>query len=458
LGLPAASLLALLLGSSLCARSDAVDEYVRATMRDLHVPGLSLAIVRDGRLVEARYYGLASLELRRAVTQDTVFEIGSVTKQFTAAAILMLVEEGRVALDAPLSTYLGGVPPSWSAITIRHLLTHSSGIPDYLGLPGFADISFHGLSHREIAQAFFEKLSPEFAPGATWAYSNTGYLLLGNVIEAASNKTYFDFLNERIFGPLGMRATRPSTPVDVIPNRASGYEWREGAYENRPALTENAYAAGSIVSTVRDLAKWEAALAAGRLLSKDSWRATWTAHPVALGVPPFDYGFGWFLDTVHGGRVMLHSGGTPGFSSAIHRFVEPRISVILLTNRGDRPLDHVAREVAAFYAPALVPTQPKDVDPARSERLRGILVRLLAGEADPDDFAPAMRAFLATPLGRSVWKWVGGDGPLASFTPLEEEASGDLHIVRYRVKLGQAALRFSFALDGRGRVARVTWW
>jgi CubicO group peptidase (beta-lactamase class C family) len=437
-----------------------VDEYVRAAMHDLHVPGLSLAVVRDGKVVKARSYGLASLELNRPVSRETVFEIGSLTKQFTAAAVLMLVEEGKVALDAPLSTYLGGVPPSWGGVTIRHLLTHSSGIPDYLGMPGFADISFPGLSHREIAQVFFEKLSSQFAPGATWAYSNTGYLLLGNVIEAASSRAYFDFLRERIFVPLGMRATRPSTPVDVIPNRASGYEWRDGAFENRPALTENAYAAGAIVSTVGDLVKWDAALSRGRLLTEASRRAMWTAHPVALGVPPFDYGFGWFLDTVHGGSVILHSGGTPGFSSVLHRFVEPRVSVILLANRGDRPLDHVAREVAAFYAPALAVTpSPQDPDPVRTVRLRGILTRLFAGEADPDEFAPAMRAFLATPLGRDVWKWAGGDGPLESFTRLEEEeTSGDLHVARYRVKLGKATLRFSFTLDPQGRVARVTWW
>ena len=185
----------------------------------------------------------------------------------------------------------------------------------------------------------------------------------------------------------------------------------------------------------------------------------WTAHPVALGVPPFDYGFGWFLDTVHGGRVILHSGGTPGFSSVIHRFVEPHISVILLTNRGDRPLDHVAREVAALYVPALAAAPPpRDPDAALTERLRRILARLVAGEADPNDFAPAMRAFLATPLGRDVWKWTAEDGPLGSFRRLEDEQSGDLHIVRYRVKVGQATLRFSFTVDGQDRVARITWW
>ena len=198
-----------------------------------------------------------------------------------------------------------------------------------------------------------EKSRPEFAPGQTWSYSNTGYLFLGNVIEAASGEGYFEFLRDRIFGPLGMHATRSSTPSDVIPNRASGYEWRDGVFENRSALTENAYAAGAIVSTARDLAKWEAALAGGYLLTDESRRAMWTAHLVSLGIPPFDYGLGWFLDTVHGGRVILHSGGTPGFSSVFHRFVGPGITVILLTNRGDRPLDHVARvQIAAFFAPS----------------------------------------------------------------------------------------------------------
>jgi D-alanyl-D-alanine carboxypeptidase len=458
-GLLRTSLLALLVAASPNASADAMDAYLRGVLRDLHVPGLAVAVVREGRLVTARAYGIANLESRQPVKTDTVFEIGSVTKQFTAAAVMTLVEEGKIALDAPLSTYVAGVPPSWGPITIRQLLTHSSGVPDYLGRPGFEDVSFHGSSHPQIAQAFFEKLSPEFAPGATWAYSNTGYLLLGNVVEAASGKGYFEFLRERFFSPLGMRATRASTPKDVIPKRAAGYEWVGGVFENRPGLTENAYAAGAIVSTVRDLAKWESALALGRVLTEESRRLMWQPHSVALGVPPFEYGFGWFLDTVHGGRVILHSGGTPGFSSVFHRFVGPGITIILLTNRGDRPLDHVARDLAALYAPALMlRPPPRDPDPVRTESLRKTFDRLVAGDPDPDAFAPAMRAFLATSVGHEVWRWIGEDGPLRSLVWLEDDRSSGLTVRRYRATFGQAPLRLSFALDGDGRIARVSWW
>jgi CubicO group peptidase (beta-lactamase class C family) len=216
--------------------ADEVDNYVEAQIRQLHIPGLSIAVVRDGKILKSRGYGLAHAELKAAVTEETVFEIGSMTKQFTATAIMTLVEEGKVGLDDRINKYLSNVPEAWSAITVRHLLTHSSGIQNYLDLPEFPDIHRDGLSHDEITKLFFQRLKLEFKPGETWAYTNSGYLLLGNIIEKVSGKSYCEFLDERIFQPLAMKTTRSSEPKAIIPNRASGYSWREGKLENRPAL------------------------------------------------------------------------------------------------------------------------------------------------------------------------------------------------------------------------------
>jgi D-alanyl-D-alanine carboxypeptidase len=443
------------------AGADEVDEYIAAQMRQLHIPGLSLAVVRDGRIAKARAYGLANVEVNAPVTEETVFEIGSVTKQFTAAAVMMLVEEGKLGLDEPIRKYLVGVPDAWSAVTLRHLLTHSSGIQNYLGVPGLPDIAHAASSHDEMNRIFFERLQLEFQPGETWSYSNSGYLLLGSIIEKASGKSYWEFLEERIFKPLGMNATRSSEPRAIIPNRASGYEWTRTRLENRPALTENAYAAGSIVSTVRDMAKWDAALYTEKLLETSSLAQTWAPQKAEGGAPaPFNYGFGWFVDTYHGHRVIAHSGGTPGFSSIIYRFVDDRLTVILLTNHTDRVIDHLAIDIAGLYVPALA--RPKEArrepDAETTQRLRKALLDLFEGKPDPALFTPAMQVFLKTATGQGLWPWLAADGEVKSFTFSEAEDTGDDRILRYKAIQGDATRWYSFTVAADGRVAQVYWW
>ena len=443
------------------ARADAVDDYVVAQMRQLHIPGLSVAVVRAGRIVKARGYGLANVELNVPATEDTVFEIGSVTKQFTAAAIMMLVEEGRVGLDEPLSKYLAGVPAAWSAVTIRHLLTHSSGIQNYLDVPDlFTETARPGLSHDDIAKLFFARLQLDFRPGETWAYSNTGYLLLGNVIEQASGKSYWAFLDERIFKPLAMNTTRSSEPTAIIAQRAAGYEWHDHKLENRAALTENAYAAGSIVSTVRDLAKWDAALYTEQLLKRASFEQMWRANKVGGAPAPYNYGFGWWVDTYHGRRVVAHSGGTPGFSSVIYRFVDDRLTVIILTNHADRVIDHLAIDIAGVYVPALArPQAPQVASEAQtSQRLKQALLDLFAGKPEPASFTPAMQVFLRTATGKGLWPWLAADGELKSFIFSEREVVGDERILRYKAVLGDATRWFSFTMTADGRIAQINWW
>ncbi|HVG07483.1 MAG TPA: serine hydrolase domain-containing protein [Thermoanaerobaculia bacterium] len=441
------------------ARADEVDSYVEARMRELHIPGFALAVVRDGQVVKSKGYGLANVELGVPATEETVFEIGSITKQFTAAAVMMLVEENKIGLDDRIGKHLAGVPEAWSAVTVRHLLTHSSGIQNYLDVPGLMDATSRpGMSHDEIAKLFFERLQLDFQPGETWSYSNTAYLLLGNILEKASGKSYWEFLDERIFKPLGMKATRSSEPRAILPHRAAGYEWRGDRFENRAALTENAYAAGSIVSTIQDMAKWDAALTSGKLPGSV---LAWTPNKIARGaIAPFNYGFGWFLDTYHGHRVISHSGGTPGFSSILYRFVDDGISVIALTNHTDRVLDHLAIDVAGLYVPALA--RPKaesaDPDPKRSRMLQDALQGLFEGKHDPAQFTPAMQTFLKTTVGKGMWGWTAADGPVTSFAFSESEDVGDARILRYKAVLGNITRWFSFTVTEDGKVAQIFWW
>jgi D-alanyl-D-alanine carboxypeptidase len=275
---------ALLIGScaAISTKADNIDDYISARMRRPHIPGLSLAIVRDGRVTKVQGYGFANLELKERATKETVYEIGSNTKQFTAAAIMMLVEEDKVPLEDSVTKYFPDAPQTWRGITIRHLLTHTSGIQNHVAVPHWLDVfrtnlAFETAPLRDELLKMFFKLPLEFQPGETWAYDNTGYYLLGIIIEKVTGKSYWQFLDERIFKPFEMNATRSTDPQPIIPNRASGYEWKNDHFENRPILLPPiAFSAGSLLSTVEDMAKWDAALSTGKVLKQSSLEQMWT--------------------------------------------------------------------------------------------------------------------------------------------------------------------------------------
>src|SRR6266513_506399 len=347
-------------GAPVPGKADKIDDYVTAKIKRLHVPGASLAIVRDGHITKAQGYGFANLELRSPATKETVYEIGSTSKQFTATAIMMLVEEGKVRLDDPITKYFTEAPQRWRGITIRHLLTHTSGIQNHVAVPHWLDVfrtnlAFETTPSRDELLKMFFKLPLEFQAGETWAYDNTGYYLLGIIIEKASGKSYWQFLDERIFKPLGMRATRNTDPQPIVPNRASGYEWKNNRFENRPVLLPViAFSAGSLLSTAEDMAKWDAALYSEKLVKKSSLDQMWTAALTKDGADaPFNYGFGWFVDSYHGRRLVQHSGGTPGFSSVIYRFLDDKLTIIILTNHSDMITDELAIDIAGICLPAL---------------------------------------------------------------------------------------------------------
>ncbi|MBA2646700.1 MAG: beta-lactamase family protein, partial [Pyrinomonadaceae bacterium] len=210
--------------------ADTTDDLIATQMRERHIPGLALAVVQNGKVVKAQGYGLASVEFGVPVTPDTVFEIGSVTKQITAAAVMLLVEDGKLALNDSITKHLTGLPASWRAITVRHLLTHTSGVKNYTGLPGFE------LSKRMKRDDFTKMVASlplNFAPGDSWSYGNTPYNLLGHIIEVVSGESYWQFVAARIFRPLGMTASGDRDPKRIIPQRASGYEWEMNALVGR---------------------------------------------------------------------------------------------------------------------------------------------------------------------------------------------------------------------------------
>jgi len=328
--------------------ADPVDDYLKTQMQQRRIPGVTLAVVRDGKTIKAQGYGLANLELNVPVTQQSVFEIGSITKQFTAAAILMLVEAGKLGLDDKISKHLQGCPAAWSSVTIRHLLTHTSGLKNYTGLSGFE------VSRELDAPKFIATLAPhplDFAPGESFSYCNSGYNLLGYIIEEVSGQSYWQFLSERIFKPLGMITCQSRDLKTVITNRVSGYELEKGILVNRDSDLTDVFAAGAIVSTARDLMKWNAALDTDKVLSRSSRAEMW--KPVRLNDgKTYPYGFGWRLNDYRGLQNIGHSGSTSGFCASLQRFPDHKLSVIVLCNLGEQGLATLlARGVAGFYLP-----------------------------------------------------------------------------------------------------------
>jgi CubicO group peptidase (beta-lactamase class C family) len=440
-----------------------IDSYIETQRRTLHIPGISLAIVRNGRIIKTRGYGLADIEANSAATSKTVYEIGSMTKQFTAAAVMMLVEEGKVGLDDRITKYFAGAPAAWNQITVRHLLSHTSGIQNHVAVPGYlnrfkTNLSFETTPAREEILKEFFKLPSEFEPGETWAYDNTGYYLLGIVVEKASGKSYYQFLDERIFKPLGMRATRNTDTRPVVLNRASGYEWVNDKFENRPVLLPPiAFSAGTILSTVEDMAKLDAALYTEKLLKKSTLEQMWTPVKTNDGASAsFDYGFGWFIDSYHGHRIVQHAGGTPGFSSVIYRFTDDKLTIIILSNHSDRFLDQLAIDIAGIYVPSLKRREGKtDPDPQTSVVLKNAMSGLLNGRHDPELFTPPMRVFLKTATGKGFWQWAAYHGALTSFAFSDREDKGDSYLLRYRAGLGGNLYWFSFRVMKNGKIAQI---
>lgn len=309
-----------------------MNERIDALMRayDGAVPGAALLVVQDGVPIVRRGYGLADLEQGAPVTPATNFRLASVTKQFTAAAILLLAEDGRLGLDNPACKWLPALPPAADAVTIRQLLTHTSGLIDYEEI---IPASISGQLHDADVLALLQTQDRTyFPPGAAYRYSNSGYALLALVVERASGRSFGEFLRERIFKPLGMTGTVAlEEGVSTVGQRAFGYSNVNASWERTDqSLTSAVLGDGGVYSSIDDLAKWDVALYDDRLLAADSRRLAFTPT-TPTDDPSVEYGFGWRIT----GETLWHSGETMGFRNVIVRFPERRLTVVILTNRNE---------------------------------------------------------------------------------------------------------------------------
>jgi len=317
---------------------ETVADYVKAEMKRQHIPGLSVSIVKKGKVVLTEGFGLADVERNIPATPETIYRICSVSKQFIATGVMLLVQEGKLGLDDPISKYLNGTPETWKAITIRHLLTHTSGLAREA--PGFDPFKIQ--SDIEVIKSAYP-LALRFAPGEKWEYGNTSYFALAEIIRKISGQPWDEYIRENVFRPAGMNMTYSTNTKEHLTKRAQGYSDNEKLRkaDDWPALRPS----GAFLSTVLDLAKWDSALYTDKILSDTSRREMWSPVRLNNGVS-YPYGFGWQLGEFKGQKIVHHGGGMPGFRSKFARLVDDQLTIIVLMNLDDVDVDSIVYGIA----------------------------------------------------------------------------------------------------------------
>lgn len=432
------AVLAMLLhASSACASDDLptqIDQAVGSYFTP-NAPGASVIVVKDGKTIFRKSYGMADMEKQIRNDSAAQFRLGSVTKQFTSTAILMLAEEGKLAISDDIRKYLPGFPDKGKLITIEHLLTHTSGIANYTSLPAVRQ----SLTLDRTVDAVIDTFKQEplgFDPGTKYAYSNSGYILLGAIIEKVSGMTYAKFIEQRIFVPLKMADTAYEGHGTSKAPRAVGHSTTPTGFRLATAMSMTLpYAAGAIISTVDDLARWDAAVTAGKLLKPASWQRAFTRYTLANGKPT-GYGYGWHIDTMQGSERVAHGGGIPGFSAYAMRLPREKVFVAVLANNDRLPMSTSvvgARAAALAIGKPYPDFTPVAIAPAQFDEYVGAY----AGDGN------AVRSFIRD--GDKLFMQ-NGDAPKEEVTAYGAE----------RFYLPNTLVHMEFVRDAAGKVDAVT--
>jgi D-alanyl-D-alanine carboxypeptidase len=308
----------------------AIDDIMSKTYKPDH-PGAAVIAVKDGKVVFRKGYGMANLELGVPIRPEMVFRLGSITKQFTTVAILMLAEQGKLSVTDEITKYLPDFPTQGHKITIENLLTHTSGVKNYTSLPEWLPLWRKDMTVTDLIALFKDK-PLDFAPGEKWSYSNSGYILLGAIIEKVSGQKYEDFIEKRIFAPIGMTHSFYDHTDRLIPGRVQGYSKDKDGFVNCAYLSmTQPYSAGSLASSVDDLALWDQALYTEKLVKQESLKRAWTTFHLNNGKPT-NYGYGWGISLLDRHPVIAHDGGINGFATSGLRLPEIHGYVAVLTN------------------------------------------------------------------------------------------------------------------------------
>jgi CubicO group peptidase (beta-lactamase class C family) len=429
------------------------------------IPGMTVTIVKQDKVVWQKGYGKAHLEFNAPMARDATLEIGSVTKQMTGLGILLLVKEGKVKLDEPITTYLKNVPKSWEKVSVRQALSHTGGLREYLS--GGFDFR---IDHRPSQLLeFMSRKELDFAPGTGWMYSNGGYAVAGAIIEEVSGQTWREFMRTRVFLPAGMKNTLAQNRSLVIPGRAQGYTPSPGP--GGRALTMDAgrqsvlYAAGAIISTGPDMALWL------KGIDRDVWglgelRQELFRPQTFVTGRTWNYGLGWFLSTAFGYQYYGHGGNTYGFSSYVAWFPQERVGVVLLSNAAGQNLEGLALSIGRRYLKnpkdPVLPTRQKDPNPERTFRLVRALNTMVERTPDRTLVDDEIFGLLQTERGSAIKNSLrAGFGRFRAAFYKGERKIGDDVEVTYEVVGTRIANRpaarvtWRFLLSSEGKLVRI---
>jgi CubicO group peptidase (beta-lactamase class C family) len=329
-----------------------LDKFIQDYNKTNNVPGTVVAVASKGKLIHFKSYGVANVELSVPVSNKTVFEIGSISKQFTSAVAMLLVQEKKLDVNDSIHQYLPFLPSEWLGVTVHQLLNHTSGIPDYEEI-GSYDIYRHRVTPEDVIK-IAQSRPTDFPPGTGWYYSNTGYYLLSMIIERIEGLPLGHVLKNRIFDPLQMAETRMADPEAIIPNRASGY-WinkTNNLINRNPTETSSTLGAGGLLSTANDLAKWDNALYGESLLSSQSKKIMWS-DVIIPGAKSNHYGYGWNLRDIEGLKSTRHRGQVAGFNTEFVRLPNEGLAIIVLTNRYKIRTGPITKKVLHTFIPGL---------------------------------------------------------------------------------------------------------
>jgi CubicO group peptidase (beta-lactamase class C family) len=330
------------------AQQDSIDVFIARQMKQQGIMGLSIGIVKNGKIVKAKGYGQANIELGVSASEKTVYKIASVSKQFVGVGILKLVQEGKLNLSDPVTKFIKDAPATWNAITIRHLLNHTSGLP--VDPPGFDGMKQQADSVY-IKNAFANSLN--FPTGSKFEYSNFGYFVLADIIRISSHLSFIEYM-KHIFNECDLSDTRTTSLEAIVPNRAAGYIKNA----NDSILNAPNYIAlrpsGAFLSNINDLLKWEMVMQNNKLLTKQNWTRMWsdtTKTPLTMDNEVMYYGYGWMTNKVNGKRFVHHGGSLPGFKSVYFRYIQDKTAIIILTNSDNADAYGIAFGVSTLLQP-----------------------------------------------------------------------------------------------------------
>ncbi len=444
------------------ARADWLDKFVAEQMKERKIPGLSIAVLRDGKVIRATGYGVANLETQAPATKDTVYEIGSISKQFASEAVMLLVEDGKLNLDDGIRKYLpANAPETWQKITVRNLLNHTSGLKDWTEIKEFS-------YRREYSAEEFIDLVRSFPlvfqPTENWGYSNTNLPLIGIIVEKASGRSFEDFVNDRIIRPLDFPSIRFKHQEDVVANRAAGYVLRNGEWKNGEPFRPKVIApSGGILASAVDLARWWEAVLQGRVVKQTSLEQMLMPAKISDG-RSVSHGFAFFTNTFGGHKSIFHNGSTVGgFGSGVYYFPAEKITIAIIGNLEDGGFgaEYIYKRLANSYIPGAFSGGLKEVSDTKRTQVDLQILKDIADSKTPEtlsaNFAAKVSAAFRKQLAENLKL-------MKSFAYLGNEKIGKDHFMldgaateffRYKMTLAGKAVYYHFRMNKDGKIGWI---